>query len=210
MSECQAADNGETPDAIGFRNVGYAQHTVLVEAKTTRSDFLADARKPHRMDPAKGMGDFRYFIAPVGLIDVAELPPKWGLVEVKGKSLKVRAGHVLEPRKVELNWAKDYEPWRHDANKAREMSLIVKMLARVGDVDAYQRELKSARNEHARAARDYEREYERAENAWRVNVILRNRLEQAGISTSLEDASGVVRARARIRKAICDSVTSGS
>ncbi|VVE57044.1 hypothetical protein PAQ31011_05175 [Pandoraea aquatica] len=200
MSECQAADNGETPDAIGFRNVGYEQHTVLVEAKTSRADFLADARKPHRVDAAKGMGDFRYFIAPMGLIDVAELPPKWGLIEVKGRSLKVRAGHVLQPRRPAPHYSKDYEPWRHPANKVREMSLIVKMLSRVGDVDAYQRELKVARNEHARAARDYERAYERAEHAERVNFILRNRLEDAGISANLDEMTATLRARARANR----------
>lgn len=187
MSECQAADNGETPDAIGFRNAGYEQHSVLVEAKTSRADFLADARKPHRIDAAKGMGEFRYFIAPAGLLNVAELPPKWGLIEVTGRSMKVRAGHVLEPRKPELGYGRDFEPWRHPSNRAREMSLILKMLARVGDVDLYQRELKVARNERARIARDYERERDRAENAERATFILRNRLEDAGINISLED-----------------------
>ena len=37
----------ERPDAIGFG--GYA--SVLVEAKTSRADFLADLKKPFRIHP---------------------------------------------------------------------------------------------------------------------------------------------------------------
>jgi hypothetical protein len=195
VSECQAADSGEIPDAIGFRCVGWEQHSVLVEVKVTRGDFLADAKKPHRVEAASGLGVFRYYMAPEGLIAPAELPPRWGLVEVSSRAVKVRVGHVLEPRVRELNWQKNYEAWKHSSNRNREMSLLVKMLARVGDMDTYQRELKIARNLFSRTARTAEAYRQRADAAERDLWLLRNRLEDAGIE--LPDAPSDARVRRR-------------
>lgn len=180
MSECQAADFGETPDAIGFRSTAYDQYSVLCEAKTSRADFLSDANKAHRIDPAKGMGSFRYFIAPEGLIALDELPPKWGLIDVRKGRMKVKAGHVLVQRDRNAN--RDFTPWVHECNQTRELSLIVKMLARVGDVDKYQRVLKAARNDFARAATSGTEYRQRAEHAERMMFLLKCRLEEAGHS----------------------------
>lgn len=154
---CTPFDNGEIPDALGFRNVSWEDSSVLVEAKTSRSDFLADARKPHRIEPALGLGRFRYFLAPAGLIATEELPARWGLIEATGNTLKVRAGHVLEPRQPGLGWKKDVTAWEHPHNRDRERSLLVRLLARVGDVDALHRELKIARNNYSRTAKDADR-----------------------------------------------------
>ena len=41
----QACVSGEMPDAIGWKR---ANHSVLVECKVTRADFLADRGKPFR------------------------------------------------------------------------------------------------------------------------------------------------------------------
>lgn len=71
----------ETPDAIGF-NCGY---TTVVECKATRSDFLSDKRKFFRRCPFAGVGNYRLYLAPKGLIDKDELPLDWGLVEVSPK-----------------------------------------------------------------------------------------------------------------------------
>jgi len=65
----------EIPDAIGFG----AWKSVLIECKVSRSDFLSDKKKPHR---AKGMGNWRFYMCPKGLIKVDELPEKWGLIYV--------------------------------------------------------------------------------------------------------------------------------
>jgi len=78
----------EQPDAIGWRD----GLSLLVEAKTSRADFLADAQKPWRIDPAKGMGDWRFFLAPAGLLSPDELPPGWGLLEAAGARVRLAAG----------------------------------------------------------------------------------------------------------------------
>lgn len=72
---------GEIPDVIGFNSDG----TFLLEAKTTRSDFIKDRQKMFRKNPEFGMGDWRFFICEAGLIKVDELPDMWGLIEVNRK-----------------------------------------------------------------------------------------------------------------------------
>lgn len=80
-----AGGYGECPDVIGFNSLG----SFLLEAKISRSDFLKDKKKIFRIEPEKGMGDWRFFICPKGLIKKDELPNMWGLIEVneKGKAL---------------------------------------------------------------------------------------------------------------------------
>lgn len=72
----------EKPDVLGFAN---DTNTVMLEAKISRADFLKDAKKPFRQNPETGMGNFRLYIAPVGLITPHELPENWGLIEVDEK-----------------------------------------------------------------------------------------------------------------------------
>lgn len=68
----------EQPDAIGFKASG----SILVEAKTSRADFRADANKPFRVTPTEGMGNERFYICEPGIISVEDLPEKWGLLHV--------------------------------------------------------------------------------------------------------------------------------
>jgi hypothetical protein len=74
----QACISGEMPDAIGWKR---ACHSVLVECKVTRADFLADRAKPFRLKPGKGVGSERFYITPPGLVKMEELPAGWGLLE---------------------------------------------------------------------------------------------------------------------------------
>lgn len=84
----QACVSGEMPDAIGWKK---ACHSVLVECKASRPDFLADRDKPFRQKPETGVGCERYYLAPKGLIRIDELPVGWGLLEVCGREIeKVR------------------------------------------------------------------------------------------------------------------------
>ncbi len=47
----QACVSGEMPDAIGWKR---ACHSVLVESKVSRADFLADRAKPFRQQAGAG------------------------------------------------------------------------------------------------------------------------------------------------------------
>lgn len=82
----------ETPDVIGFRG----NHSILIEVKTSRADFLADKKKRFRISPEKGMGNYRLFLCPEGLIKPDELPEGWGLLYCKGKRVK-----CIVPEEVE-------------------------------------------------------------------------------------------------------------
>lgn len=76
------ASNGEYPDVIGFGAWG---HSVLIECKASRSDFLSDKKKSFRKNPELGMGSQRFYCCPTGLIKPEELPQGWGLVYVNEK-----------------------------------------------------------------------------------------------------------------------------
>ena len=67
----------ENPDVIGW--VAGAG-SVLIECKLTRSDFLKDAGKTVRKNPRAGMGHRRYYLCPPDVIQVKDLPAKWGLL----------------------------------------------------------------------------------------------------------------------------------
>jgi hypothetical protein len=157
FSEAKCSWNGEIPDAIGFRTTAEDEGSVVVEVKVSRSDYLADRAKPHRLEAGLGMGLYRYYLAPEGVISTQELPNGWGLVEVSSKGvLRVLAGHVLCKRA-------DQAIWRHERALHREWLLLASMLSRVGNVEALHTELKKANNERSRLARELDalRERER-------------------------------------------------
>lgn len=105
--------SGEVPDAIGWRS----GLSILVECKTSRADFMADSKKPFRQHPAMGIGHYRYFLAPDGLIAVEELPPRWGLLElVEGRGVRVS-------RKPELF---------DEVNTSHEIDILLSTLRRIG------------------------------------------------------------------------------
>lgn len=73
--------DGEIPDVIAFSHL----ESLLIECKISRLDFLQDKKKLHRQ---KGMGNWRFYMCPTGMIKKEELPAKWGLIYVseKGKA----------------------------------------------------------------------------------------------------------------------------
>ena len=82
----QACASGEMPDAIGWKR---ACHSVLVECKVTRADFLADRAKPFRLKPEQGVGSERFYLTLCGVIKGEELPAGWGLLEVRGRTVEM-------------------------------------------------------------------------------------------------------------------------
>src|ERR1700687_5035340 len=81
----QACSSGEMPDAIGWKR---ACHSVLVECKISRTDFLADRDKPFRQQSELGMGCERFYLTQAGLLRPAELPPGWGLLEYRNRRVE--------------------------------------------------------------------------------------------------------------------------
>ncbi len=72
---------GEIPDIIAWKS-GFS---FLIECKSTRSDFLADKNKLFRY--SGGVGHYRLFLCPTGLIKRVELPIGWGLLYFDGKKV---------------------------------------------------------------------------------------------------------------------------
>lgn len=106
-----AAAADENPDVIGW---AAGAGSVLIECKLTRSDFLKDAEKTVRRNPRAGMGHRRFYLCPDELIQVKDLPPKWGLLWA-GK------GQVIVKRK-----ARGYP----ERNLAAEVQFLSSMLRR--------------------------------------------------------------------------------
>jgi hypothetical protein len=82
----QACASGETPDAIGWKR---GCHSVVVECKMSRADFVGDREKPFRRKPEKGMGCERFYLVPAGLVRTPELPAGWGLLELRGRAIEM-------------------------------------------------------------------------------------------------------------------------
>lgn len=80
--------SGEKPDALGFKS----NVSLLIECKATRSDFLADRNKKFRKNPELGVGDWRFYLCPAGLIKPDEIPQGWGLLYCDGVSVSDVSG----------------------------------------------------------------------------------------------------------------------
>ena len=114
--------SSEIPDVIGFGGWG---HSVLIECKVSRSDFFADRQKPFRIS-GRGMGKYRLFCTPVGLIKPSELPEKWGLLEVRddGKAVAViDTTRMRDDDGIQLN--------THEVNEASERAIMYSALRRL-------------------------------------------------------------------------------
>ncbi len=111
----QSCSSGETPDVIGWKG---KCRSVVVECKVSRADFLADAQKPWRKDPSIALGCERLYAVPAGLISCDELPPGWGLLEVRGRKLQL----AVKPRRNSLRTPEGF---------LCEMNLLLASLRRV-------------------------------------------------------------------------------
>ena len=80
--------SGEQPDASGFRQ----GVSILIECKVSRNDFASDLRKPFRVKPETGLGDWRFYLCPTMLIAPEELPRGWGLLYANGNRVKAVCG----------------------------------------------------------------------------------------------------------------------
>lgn len=81
---CTTAENPDVWGTNGF-------NSMLIEVKTSRADFLNDKKKfvRQKQNARFALGNFRYYLAPAGIIEKEELPENWGLLEWDGKSISV-------------------------------------------------------------------------------------------------------------------------
>ena len=110
----QSCASGEIPDAIGWKG---KNHSVIVECKISRSDFLADADKVWRVHSESALGCERFYLAPAQMVSCDELPSGWGLLEMRGREI-----HMVRKSKKNLRGAEGL---------ANEMNLLLASLRRV-------------------------------------------------------------------------------
>lgn len=164
VSEIAGGWSGEIPDAIGFRAAGYDDGAIVVEVKVSRSDFLADRNKPHRNGETIGMGKWRFYLCPEGLIKPEEVPEKWGLVYVtKRGGTKCVKGFCSFTHWGERKDALASEAF--DSDRDREMFLLVKLLARVGDPEQLNKKIRGMYNVQSEQQRRIDKYREQLKNS---------------------------------------------
>ena len=107
----------EEPDVIGWACA--TGTSVVIECKTSRSDFRADAKKPHRIHRSMAMGNLVWYATPGRLLDPAEIPGGYGLVELGGDRARV----VVKP-------TRNCEP-----NMIAERSALASIVRRITESD---------------------------------------------------------------------------
>jgi hypothetical protein len=121
-----ASYSRERVDVIGFR----ASCSLMIESKVSRSDFFADAKKPERQ--CGGVGNYRYYITPVDMVSVEELPQGWGLLFFDGKK-------VIEIDGVKGNYFPSFGDsmkgeaagYVHDVDAVAERSMLFSLARRL-------------------------------------------------------------------------------
>ena len=155
VSEIASGWSGEIPDAIGFRVGAPDSGSVVVEVKVSRQDFKADMQKPHRNGAVVGLGNWRYYMCPEGIIKKSDLPPKYGLLYVNSR------GHikpVLSPFQ-QTNYFERVEhlnAFKMDSDHEREIFILTRLFSRVGDEEKLNKDLKEARNRASYFAGKYD------------------------------------------------------
>lgn len=79
----------EVPDAIGWSHRWKYQGSIVIECKTSLSDFHRDRKKKHG---DRRMGTRRYFLAPADLISVESVEahyPDHGLLYARGPRIEI-------------------------------------------------------------------------------------------------------------------------
>lgn len=194
---------------------GYA--IDVFEVKVSRSDWMRELKDPAKSEAAWEIGDRFWICATAGVVDPAELPHGWGLIEAYGAKV-TEAG--LTGRKlrtvVQAEW--HGAPVRESAKGTVPKGLLVSMLRRAGAVPDHQTpservisEAEERGREAMRASmqeqvdRARERERETAEfwrtfsNASGLNLYRSNTQEMAELGAKVRAALADDHHGARVR-----------
>lgn len=104
MEEVAPETGGGTryADAIAvnlWHSRGHAIHGF--EVKVSRSDWLRELKAPEKAEPVFRYCDHWFIVAPRGVVKDGELPPTWGLLEVRASGLvAAKAAPKLKPQPI--------------------------------------------------------------------------------------------------------------
>lgn len=126
-TELSTAATQEIPDVIGFRSLC----SVVIEAKVSRADFLRDKKKWHRQ--RGGLGIYRFYLCPPGIISASELPERWGLLHDNGATV----ARVVCPRgNMWPPFGSDMAEWaefQHEPNYKIEARVLYSIARRLSE-----------------------------------------------------------------------------
>ncbi|ARK08832.1 hypothetical protein A6C57_00100 [Fibrella sp. ES10-3-2-2] len=120
---CELVCTDEIADVIGFGQWG--GRSVLIECKTSRSDFLADRKKLFRQHPFLGMGQFRFYCCPTGLLSVGDLPDKWGLIYVNERGVPKCVHNPYNPHGGNY-WQNGFDEWNQRSERRIMYSALIR------------------------------------------------------------------------------------
>lgn len=167
INECVSLK--ENPDVLGFRySYGYGDYegSILLEAKTSRSDFKADSKKLFRQNPETGIGNWRFYICPTDLIKPNELPPKWGLIYVNEK------GNT----KIIVDPYKDKSTRRQNKftkfNSEAERYILTRWLSKTENPENIVMQIRETNNKFSRACKTIESQKDEIKNLKKYQNVL--------------------------------------
>ena len=108
----------EIVDAIGWNT----RRSIQIECKTSKADFRRGRKEKFSriMEDTGhkdyGVGNYRYYMAPAGVIPLDEVPFRWGLLEVRGD-------RVWRKKSAGLGWT-------GEGLEDRERAMLVKIVTR--------------------------------------------------------------------------------
>lgn len=116
----------EKVDLIAFRS----SCSLMIESKVSRSDFLADKKKPERY--LGGVGTYRFYVTPLNMITKDDLPSGWGLLYVDGNKVieVVRPQGNLWPS-FEIDSVRDWDSFKHEVDPVAERSMLFSITRRL-------------------------------------------------------------------------------
>ena len=128
-TELKTTGSREIPDVLAFRS----NTSLIIECKTSLIDFKRDFKKPERINQDKGVGNYRLYLAPEGLIPINLIPKSWGFLEVSSRgtinTVLFKQGNIYHNNSSpELYKIED--PFFHLSDIDKERSFLYSLLTR--------------------------------------------------------------------------------
>lgn len=111
VSEQKTSGVKEICDILGFNSL----HSVMIEVKVSRSDFLRDKKKSHRSET--GIGNFRLYLCTPDIITITDIPDKWGLLYYINGKIKI----IVNPFHGNINYK---SPNKFESNIQAERNIL--------------------------------------------------------------------------------------